>query len=498
MENSDNNKQLTLFTVMLMIITSVFAFDNSSIAYYTMGYAGIIWYVLAALFFFIPSSLMFAEFGSSMPKEAGGVFSWIANSVDIKWAFIGCFVWLANWVILIVSTTSKLWIMLSTTIYGYDNTGSWHLFGLSSTATIGILSICIFCLITWICSFGLDKIAWLSSVGGWAAIALTAVFSIASLFLLFKDGFKLAEPVKNVAQFVVSPRKGYRTTSQVISFLIYAIYAYAGIEALGGVSDKMKNAKKNFPIAMLIGTISITVIYALFIFLWGASANWNTVFRGTNVNLGNTTYVLMSNLGYQLSLHLGASQHVAKIVMVIFSRFGSFTMFLSYFGSFFVIVYMPIKSFILGTPKSLWPKFLPALNKHGMPANAMWLQAVVVCILIALTSFGGKNAVQFYDVLTLMDNLSSALPYLFLVSAFPFFRKNTALNHPLILLKSKFSIWTVTILIDVFLSMGVIAEFISAMSAHQYFNLTLEFLCPVVFGLIGYWLYLRYKHHERL
>ncbi|WP_243686351.1 hypothetical protein [Lentilactobacillus rapi] len=46
--------KLTLMSVMLMIFTSTFAFDNTSIAYYTMGYAGIIWYVLAALLFFVP------------------------------------------------------------------------------------------------------------------------------------------------------------------------------------------------------------------------------------------------------------------------------------------------------------------------------------------------------------------------------------------------------------------------------------------------------------
>ncbi len=51
-----NTKQVTLLAVMLMIFTSAFAFDNTSIAYYTMGYSGIIWYVLAALLFFIPSS----------------------------------------------------------------------------------------------------------------------------------------------------------------------------------------------------------------------------------------------------------------------------------------------------------------------------------------------------------------------------------------------------------------------------------------------------------
>ncbi len=487
-----NTKQLSLLTVLLMIFTSAFAFDNTSIAYYTMGYAGIIWYVLAAILFFIPSSLMFAEYGSSLRNEAGGVFSWLANSFNIKWAFIGGFVWLASWVILIVSTVSKIWIMLSTTISGFDNTGTWRLFGLSSTATIGILSIVFFFLVTLIATRGLGKVAKLASIGGIAAVALTVVFCLASLILLFLDGFKLASPVSLPSSFIVSPRSSYQSPSQIISFLIFAVYAYAGIEALGGVSDKMKNARRNFPLAMALGAILITAIYGFFIFLWGASANWNSVFKGTGVNLGNTTYVLMSNLGAKLGQQLQLSTAGIKTLSLLFSRFGSFTMLLSYLGSFFVIVYMPIKSFILGTPKKLWPAALPKLNKYGMPANAMWLQAIIVAVLIALTSFGGKTATGFYNVLTLMDNLSSTLPYLFLVTAFPFFKANNQIDHSFMIFKNRPTYLAIVIVVDALLLLGVGATLSSAIIAGSYGELFLEFLGPILFGVIGYVLFKLY------
>lgn len=498
MTKTTDKKQLTLWTVMLMIFTSTFAFDNTSIAYYQMGDAGIIWYVLAALLFFIPSSLMFAEYGSSLRNAPGGVFAWMANSFNLKWAFIGGFVWLASWVILIVSTVSKIWIMLSTTISGSDQTGTWRLFGLSSTATVGLLSIIFFCLVTLVATHGLTKVARLASVGGLAAMALTVFFCLASLILLARNGFQMAEPISLPKSLLVSPRSSYQSTSQIISFLIFAVYAYAGIEALGGVSDKMKNAKRNFPLAMALATILITAIYGSFIFLWGASANWQKVFQGTNVNLGNTTYVLMSNLGYSLAKAFGASAATAKIVSLSFSRFGSFTMLLSYFGSFFVIVYMPIKSFILGTPKRLWPDFLPKLNRYGMPGNAMWIQAGIVSLLIALTSFGGKNATGFYNVLTLMDNLSSTLPYLFLVTAFPFFRMNTRVDHSLKIYKSKFSYIVTTIAVDAILVLGVGATLASAISASNYSDLSLEFAGPILFGFIGYLLYKLYQRREQV
>lgn len=492
-----NKQQLTLLSVLLMIFTSTFAFDNTSIAYYTMGYAGIIWYILAALLFFVPSTLMFAEFGASLHEQPGGVFSWLENSLGLKWAFIGGFIWIASWVILIVSTVSKIWIMLSTTISGSDQTGQWRVGNLTSTQTIGIISILFFLLVTAIAVRGLKKVAHLAAIGGVAAAVLTIFFSLASLLLLLKNGFHLAEPVKLPETFIKSPRAGYQSISQMISFLIFAVYAYAGIEAIGGVSDQMKNAKKNFPLALGLGALLISSAYAVIIFLWGASANWQGVFRHSGVNLGNTTYVLMSNLGYRLGEQFNLSAAQAQSLSFFFARFGSFTMLLSYLGSFFVIVYMPIKSFILGTPKKLWPQALPKLNRFNMPANAMWWQALIVAILIALTSFGNKSATAFYNILTLMDNLSSTLPYLFLVTAFPFFKANRQLTKPFELFHRKISYWLAVGLVDSLLLLGVGSTVYSALASRNYLELFLELVGPVLFGIIGYALYLLYRRRQQ-
>lgn len=465
-----------------------------------MGYAGIIWYILAAGLFFVPSTLMFSEFGAALHNEPGGVFSWLAKSIGLKWAFIGGFTWIASWVILIVSTVSKIWIMLSTTISGSDQTGKWRLGNLDSTATIGLISIAFFVLVTAIATRGLGKVAHLAAVGGIAAALLTVFFILASLLLLLKNNFQLAEPVKFPTTFLKSPRPSYQSTSQMISFLIFAVYAYAGIEALGGVSDKMKNAKKSFPLALSLGAALISVAYALIIFLWGASANWQEVFHHSGVNLGNTTYVLMSNLGYSLGQEFGLSATAAKTLSLMFARFGSLTMLLSYLGSFFVIVYMPIKSFILGTPKELWPKSLPQLNRFGMPANAMWWQALIVCGLIAMTSLGNRSAKAFYDILTLMDNLSSTLPYLFLVTAFAFFKANTTVKKPFEFFQGKVKTITAVLLVDVLLLLGIISTAYSAVVSHDYLDLFLELIGPVAFGLIGYclyWLYVVRKNKKQ-
>lgn len=74
MENSHKIKTKAL---VMMIFSSIFGFANTTVAYYQMGYASIFWYILAALFFFLPSSLMFAEYVLHLRKQkVGSTLGW--------------------------------------------------------------------------------------------------------------------------------------------------------------------------------------------------------------------------------------------------------------------------------------------------------------------------------------------------------------------------------------------------------------------------------------
>ena len=113
MENKQNEK-IKLGAFILMIFSSIFGFSNSITAFYQMGYASIIWYVVTAILFFLPSAMMFAEYGATFKAAKGGIFSWLRGSIGEKNAFIGTFIWLAAWVVWLVSSTQFLFISVST------------------------------------------------------------------------------------------------------------------------------------------------------------------------------------------------------------------------------------------------------------------------------------------------------------------------------------------------------------------------------------------------
>ncbi|MSE21463.1 amino acid permease, partial [Lactobacillus parabuchneri] len=93
-----SKKKITLVGLILMIFTTIYGFANTTVAYEQMGYASIIWYVLAAILFLLPTAMMFAEYGSTFKDAHGGIYSWLAGSIGEEWAFIGTFIWLSSWI----------------------------------------------------------------------------------------------------------------------------------------------------------------------------------------------------------------------------------------------------------------------------------------------------------------------------------------------------------------------------------------------------------------
>lgn len=488
MENQ-KQKKISLTALILMTFTTIYGFANTTVAYEQMGYASIFWYILAALLFFLPSALMFAEYGSAFKEAKGGIYSWLAGSIGEKWAFIGTFIWLSSWIIWMVSTASKVWIPFSTVIFGSDQTQTWHFLSLTSTETVALLGIAWIILVTFLASHGMSSIAKISSVGGVFVMLLTVIFALTSIVILFANHGQLAQPITGVESFIKSPNPDFTSPVALISFVVYAVFAYAGSETMGGITDSLHKPEKTFPKGLIISTVVIGICYSLSIFLWGISTNWHQVLGNQSVNLGNITYVLMDNLGLVLGNSLGLTAATAATIGHLFARFSGLSMFMAYMGSFFILIYSPLKSFVLGSSADLWPARMTKRNKHGMPAFSMWIQAVVVGFIIFIVAFGGSGAQKFYLILTDMGNISTTFPYLFLVAAFPFFKKRTDLERPFEIFTNKKLTMTITVLVMIVLVGGIGFTGIQPIMDHDYQTALYTILGPFIFGGIAWWFY---------
>ena len=165
----------------------------------------------------------------------------------------------------------------------------------------------------------------------------------------------------------LSPNPAY--TGNIISsfaFVVFALFAYGGIEVVGGLVDETENAEKTFPKGVVISAVIISIGYSLGIFLVGIFTNWSTVMNDKSVHLGNAGYVVMGNLGYALGQAFGASEATSIAMAHGVARFVGLSMFLALAGAFFTLMFAPLKQLIEGTPAKLWPGRLAEM-KNGMP-----------------------------------------------------------------------------------------------------------------------------------
>ncbi len=488
-------KKLGTIGVVLVIFSTVSGFANPNIAYYKMGYAAIPWYILSAICFFIPFTFMIAEYGSSFKDSGGGMYTWMRESIGPLYGFIGTFMWYSSYVVYMMATSIKIWIPTSEFLFGADTTQNWSFLGLDSNKFIGILAMMFMVVVTFFATRGFNKISFVASVGGTAVLLINLSLYIISIIIFILNKGQIAQPIEDISSFVHSPNSEYQSVFSLIAFMTFALFAYGGVENMGSIVEKTKSISK-FVKGVILATILISLCYALSIFCFGISSNWNVLSETDGVNMGNIVYVLMGNLGFEFGNALGLSTDISLILSSWFSRITALVMLMAYMGAFFVLIYSPLKSLLYGAPEGMWPKALVKNNKFNMPGKIMWVQTIFICILIAIISFGGQGAKSFYNILILLSNVAQTFPYFFIVAAFIKFRNNNEINHDFKIVKSKIFVYIMTFTVSLVILFANIFTIINPLliGDEEALSQTIWMIAgPVLFLCIALLIYYNYK-----
>lgn len=352
-------------------------------------------------------------------------------------------------------------------------------------------------IVTFCAAKGIDKIKAINNIGGIFTLAITIGFTVVSLLVFILNHGQLAEPV-TAQNLVHSPNPSFQSPIAVVSFIVYALFAYGGLETTSGVIGSVDKPEKTYPKWLIIAMIMMTTLYVVNIFMCGVAVNWNKELGAKGVDLANVEYVLINNLGVVTGHSLGLSQSASLAIGSAFSHFAGIADVLSGNAAAFLMVYSPIKLFIEGCDPRLLPKKLVELNKHGMPERSMWLQAIIVSVIILFILFilfGGNAASQFYTILMDMMNVSSSAPYLFLIAAYPFFKAKKDLDRPFVFIEGKKKVWATTIIVWLVVAIGVIFTCIEPLFTGNYQTSFWTAIGPVAFGLVA-WIYYSYREHK--
>ncbi len=79
-------------------------------------------------------------------------------------------------------------------------------------------------------------------------MCLNLVLLVVSIVILCLNGGHFAQEVN----FVSSPNPSYQSGLAMLSFVVFAIFAYGGIEAVGGLVDKTENPERTLRKALFL------------------------------------------------------------------------------------------------------------------------------------------------------------------------------------------------------------------------------------------------------
>lgn len=307
------------------------------------GLSAIFFFVIVGIGFLIPCALVSAELATGWPKS-GGIYVWVREAFGDRWGFFA--IWM-QWVHNVSWYPAILSFCAATIAYVFDQTLATNKYFI-----LGVILVA-FWAMTILNYFGIKTSSIVSTVGviigtllpGVLIIALGLTWILQGHQIEMKTGFDAIFPNLHKLDNIV--------------FMGGLFLTFAGLEVSAGYAGEVKNPQKNYPRAILLAG-GIT-----FVLLLLGSVAISTVIPQKDISLVSGVMeafkTLLSKYGLLWSLPL------IGILLV----FGSFA---------------EVNSWIIGPVKALYttsihgnlPPLLQYQNKHGVPANLLTFQGIIM------------------------------------------------------------------------------------------------------------------------
>ena len=315
------------------------------------GLGSITYYVIAAVLFFIPSSLVCAELATGWP-EKGGVYVWIREAFGDRLGFLG--IWL-EWVNNVVGWPSAL--ALISARLAYVVSPSWA----SDKTFMIVMMLVLFWSFTALNYYGLKVANWLSHVG------LIIGTIVPTLLIISLGGVWVGS--SHSLQMTMSwqamlPQPSWSNTGLLIGVML----GFAGMQITAYHANEVDNPQKHFPKAIFIATIIILLGSVL------GSLSIAAVIPHSQINIvsGN-----IQTLDYFLQqFHLAFLEPIFALAMAL----GAAAMLNAWISG-------PSKGLLVAAEYGNIARFFARSNRHGAPVVILIAQAIVVSILAVLFKY---------------------------------------------------------------------------------------------------------------
>ncbi|NGX38658.1 MAG: hypothetical protein K1000chlam2_01834, partial [Chlamydiae bacterium] len=232
-------KVLSVFTLAMINVAALGSVKNWPFTA-EYGFASLFYFILAALVFFFPISLVSAELATGWPKK-GGVYLWVKEAFGPKWGFLA--VWL-QWVENVVWYPTVLSFTAATIAYIFNPELS------SNIAYTVIVVLVLFWGASIVNLFGMKTSGWISNLGGICGTLIPAAVIIILGLVWFFEGAPL-----QISFSWDSLIPDFSLNTMV--FFTGVMLAFAGMEMSAVHALDVKNPKRDYPRAILLSAILI-------------------------------------------------------------------------------------------------------------------------------------------------------------------------------------------------------------------------------------------------
>lgn len=318
------------------------------------GLAAVFYYVFAAVFFLVPLGLVAAELATGWP-ERGGVFRWVSEAFGARWGFLAIF-------ILWIQTT--IWFP-SCLIYGGSALAfagpalNWD----EALAANKYYIAAIVLLLYWSATAcALRGVGFVSIIARWSGL----IGTIAPAALLIVFGVVYYHSGRPM--YVDIDWKDLVPDFSNFDNLVLAagvFLCYAGLEMNAIHVEDIRNARRAYPLAILISALVIVAIYTL------GTLTIALIIQPGQIDLTQSLLVTYRDF-FQLFDMPWLSPIIALALTI--GAFGAVTIWIA--GPSTALVEVGRAGYL--------PPFFHPLNRHGAPHHIILAQGCVVTLLSTL------------------------------------------------------------------------------------------------------------------
>jgi amino acid transporter len=238
-------KPLGVFSLAMMNVIAVDSLRSLPVAA-QFGYSLIFFYLLAAVFFFIPTALITAELATAWPST-GGAYVWIRTAFGVRWGWFA--IWL-QWIYNVVWYPTILSFVIAALAYLINPQLAHH-----KGFLLGLV-LAIWWSVTGLSCLGLRVSNWLSSAGALMGTLIPMLFIIGLAAFWIKGGRPLAIHFSGYA--LLPNLKDFNN----LAFLTTVVFGLMGLEMSAVHAGDVRNPQKDYPRALFwsAGLILLTLI----------------------------------------------------------------------------------------------------------------------------------------------------------------------------------------------------------------------------------------------